>query len=133
MTCAAKVGLNTAWLAGGDRQLAQVTVVECVTPNPIVLECFQVNSTRITDVLYVPPAALTQNEATLTATMKRVSMRSTLQRAGSLTSIPPHMATVWLGAQCGKYVIMIIFCQATEATLAFHWVILSWELTYLFM
>ena len=106
MTCAAKVGLNTAWLAGGDRQLAQVTVVECVTPNPIVLECFQVNSSRITDVLYVPPATLTQNTATLTATMKRVSMRSTLQGAGSLTTIPPHMATVWLGAQCGKYVMV---------------------------
>ena len=107
VTCAAKVGLNTAWLAGGDRQTAQVTIIECVTPTPIVLECFQVLSSRITDIIYVPPAAVTQNEATLTATMKRVSMRSTLQGAGSLTTIPPHMATVWLGAQCGKYVMYI--------------------------
>lgn len=102
MTCAAKVGQNTAWLAGGNNQIAQVTIIECVTPKPLVLECFKVDSSRILDVLYVPPAAATQNEATLTATVRRISLRSTLQDAGSLTSIPPHMATVWLGAQCGK-------------------------------
>ena len=100
--CAAKVGRNTAWLAGGDSQLAQVSIVECVTPKPLVLECFKVESSRIMDILYVPPAAITQNDATLTATMKRVSMRSTLQGAGTLTTIPPHMATVWMGAQCGR-------------------------------
>ena len=100
--CGAKVGQNTAWLAGGDSKLAQVTVVECVTPKPIVIESFKVDATRILDILYVPPAAATQCEATLTATMKRVSMRNTLQGAGTLKSIPPHMATVWLGAQCGK-------------------------------
>ena len=120
MTCAAKVGLNTAWLAGGDRKSAQVTIVECVTPSPIVLECFQVLSSRITDILYVPPAAATQNEATLTATMKRVSMRSTLQGAGSLTTIPPHMATVWLGAQCGKYVIVQVMCDSDWLKLPLH-------------
>ena len=100
--CAAKVGENTAWMAGGGSKKAQVTIVECVTPKPIVLECFEVDSSRIMDILFVPPAAVTQNLATLTATMKRVSMRNTLQGAGSLTSIPPHLATVWLGAQCGK-------------------------------
>ena len=100
--CAAKVGHSTAWLAGGGSDFAQVTIVECVTPKPLVLECFKVDSTRIMDILYVPPAAATQSEATLTATMKRMSMRSTLEGAGSLTSIPPHLATVWLGSQCGK-------------------------------
>lgn len=100
--CGAKVGLNTAWLAGGDNRSAQVTVVECVTPKPLVLESFKVDSTRVLDILYVPPSAATQSEATLTATMKRVSMRSTLQGAGTLKAIPPHMATVWLGSQSGK-------------------------------
>lgn len=100
--CAVKVGQSTAWLAGGGSNFAQVTVVECVTPKPLVLECFKVDSSRIMDILYVPPAAATQSEATLTATMKRISMRSTLEGAGSLTSIPPHLATVWLGGQCGK-------------------------------
>ena len=96
--CATRVGLNSAWLAGGNDESAIVMIVACVTPSPIILECFSVESNRIIDVLYVPPCV---HDSTLTSTMRRASLRDTLQ-SGSLNFIPSHIATVWLGAQNGK-------------------------------
>ncbi len=100
INCAARVGDNSAWLASGSQKSAQITIVECVTPAPLVLESFNVESSRIIAIMYVPPA--THCDTTLTATMKRVSLRDTLRNMGTLTNLPPHLATVWMGAECGK-------------------------------
>ena len=40
--CAAKVRQTYAWLASGDSRTAQISIVECVTPTPLILECFKV-------------------------------------------------------------------------------------------
>ncbi len=102
INCGARVGDNSAWLASGSQKTAQITIVECVTPAPLVLESFNVESSRVMAIVYVPPA--THCDATLTATMKRVSLRDTLKNMGTLTNLPPHLPTVWMGAECGKYV-----------------------------
>ncbi len=109
INCATRVGSNSAWLASGSKTTAQITIVECVTPAPLVLESFDVESSRIMAILYVPPTDMC--EATLTATIKRVSMRDTLRNMGTLTNLPPHLATVWMGGECGKYAIACV-CEA---------------------
>ncbi len=79
-----KVGSNEAWFASGDSTCAQVTVVNCITPSPIILESFTVDSARVMTIIYVPPAAIF------------------LSKPGSTPPLPAHMETVWMGTQCGK-------------------------------
>ena len=100
MQCGTRVGLNSAWLASGDHTSAQIMIVECMTPTPLILESFNVDSSRIMDMVCVP--SVTQDEATMTSTLKRMSIRDTLRNMGTLTSLPPHLATVWLGGECGR-------------------------------
>ena len=171
--CATKVGRSSAWLASGDNSSAHISIVECVTPSPIMLECFkvsthnihfsmflplllllllllpllllllvfvcflllgfflpffssdvchcvisvlflplfsppfQVNSMRILDILYVPPSSFCLAESeyaqdTITMQQQRRLSKGSVQGAATLTVIPSYLATVWMGAQCGK-------------------------------
>ena len=153
--CATKVGQSTAWLASGDNTSAHISIVECVTPAPLVLECFkvdlvvcvvvittvvvcllllvfvhcilfhlpsshlplyllcfslpfsclsQVNSKRILDILYVPPSSICPDLNSTRDTLQRQVKQSKgkMGTIGSLVQLPSYLATVWMGAQCGK-------------------------------
>ena len=85
--CATKVGLNGAWFASGNSSSAQVTVVQCMTHCPLILECFKVDSARIMAILCVPASPFST---------------SSLSRQNTLGHYSSDMMTVWMGTQCGK-------------------------------
>ena len=85
--CATKVGSNGAWFASGNSSSAQVTVVQCMTHCPLILECFMVNSARIMAILCVPASPFST---------------STLSQQNTLGHYSSDMMTVWMGTQCGK-------------------------------
>lgn len=53
MHCATKVGKSCAWLASGDNSSAQISIVECVTPSPLILECFKVSLLLLALLLFI--------------------------------------------------------------------------------
>ena len=82
--CAIKVSSNKTWLTAETCSASvQMTVVECVTPSPLILECFKV-AFRIVCILQVPPVPLPT------------------ARWGSMTTLLVHTTTVWMRSQCGK-------------------------------
>ena len=90
--CATTVGSNGAWFASGNSYSAQVTVVQCMTHCPLILECFTVDSSRIMAIISVPDSSAP------------MSCPSSLPRDSALD---PHssdldISTVWMGTQCGK-------------------------------
>lgn len=85
MECAAKVGVQHAWFAGGDMANGWVSVVDCISPCPLVLENFSLqDSGLIMSILYVPPL--------------RTSPSS---QEGTILP-PSHVPTVWMASLTHK-------------------------------
>ena len=53
--CATTVGSNGVWFASGNSYLAQVTVMQCMTHCPLILERFMVDSSRIMAIKFLTP------------------------------------------------------------------------------
>eukprot|EP00731_Ephydatia_muelleri_P015069 Em0008g789a len=86
--CAAKVGVQHAWFAGGDMANGWVSVVDCISPCPLVLENFSLpDSGLIMSILYVPPL--------------RTSPSS---QEGTILP-PSHVPTVWMASLTHKIII----------------------------
>jgi hypothetical protein len=74
--------------------MAEIAIVQCVTPKPILLKSFTVDSSRILAICYAPGEVS--------------SHHSTPRQSSALNSSPSistHPDTVWMGSQAGKLMI----------------------------
>ncbi|CAI8009585.1 Rho guanine nucleotide exchange factor 10 [Geodia barretti] len=94
--CATKTHSNTVWFASCSSNTAEIAIIQSVTPTPILLKSFTVDSTRILAMCYVPRDSSSHQSSPLQS-----SMSSAIIGAPSLSA---NSETIWMGSQTGKYV-----------------------------
>ncbi|CAI8009581.1 Rho guanine nucleotide exchange factor 10 [Geodia barretti] len=95
--CATKTHSNTVWFASCSSNTAEIAIIQSVTPTPILLKSFTVDSTRILAMCYVPRDSSSHQSSPLQS-----SMSSAIIGAPSLSA---NSETIWMGSQTGKLMI----------------------------